>query len=231
MTRELKNSEYSYKTAREIIIGGIRGWKTRLKLREKKHQAIYRPAHKTVRTRERKKLLSRENWYKNEEQNQEQENRTGEQDHHGKDRTLRCSWPPRGSPSPGNPTCGEQKNNQKPENNPKAVMFVPYTHGSVLIKKLRENEEKIAKFTKHKIKLVERAGIKLQDVLTKSNPWKGEDCQRTNCLLCHTKNKTEKNKTQDCYKRNLVYETRCLTCKQVEHKKIENMDFTEQENY
>ena len=110
-------------------------------------------------------------------------------------------------------------------------MFVPYTHGSVLIKKLRENEEKIAKFTKHKIKLVERAGIKLQDVLTKSNPWKGEDCQRTNCLLCHTKNETEKNKTQDCYKRNLVYETRCLTCKQVEHKKIENMDFTEQENY
>ena len=66
MTRELKNSEYSYKTSREIIIGGIRGWKKRLQLREKKRQAIYRPAHKTVRTRERKKLPSRGNWYKNE---------------------------------------------------------------------------------------------------------------------------------------------------------------------
>ena len=51
-------------------------------------------------------------------------------------------------------------------------MFVPYTPESQLAKKLRQNEEVLAKITKSKLKIVERTGMKLQDVLTKSNPWR-----------------------------------------------------------
>ena len=68
-------------------------------------------------------------------------------------------------------------------------MFVPFTPGSELAKKLRENEENLHKITGNKIKIVERAGTKLQDLITKADPWKGLDCQRKNCLLCL---KTEK---------------------------------------
>ena len=79
------------------------------------------------------------------------------------------------------------------------------------------------------MKIVERAGVKLQDILTRSNPWKGQDCARTNCLLCHTKQKTNKNLTQECTKRSLVYETRCLTCENIEYNKIDDLDIQEQE--
>ena len=87
----------------------------------------------------------------------------------------------------------------------------------------------MGKLTKNKIKIVERTGTKIQDILTKANPWKGQDCQRTNCLLCITKQRTEKNQMQDCHKRNLVYETRCITCENKERERIENTESTEQE--
>ena len=70
----------------------------------------------------------------------------------------------------------------------------------------------------------------MQDVLTRSNPWKGQDCQRTNCLLCLTKKSTEKYTTQECTKRSLVYETWCRTCEEQEIQKIEEQqDVSEQE--
>ena len=52
----------------------------------------------------------------------------------------------------------------------------------------------------------------MEDILHKSDPWQGQDCLRENCLLCKTKEKTAKNKTQDCYKRSIVYQTWCMTC-------------------
>ena len=95
-----------------------------------------------------------------------------------------------------------------------AVMFVPHTPGSELAKLLRANEEKISQITKNKIKIVERVGKKLQDLITKSNPWKGADCERKNCLLCFSKTLEEKPNCQDCHKRSLIYEITCLTCQE-----------------
>ena len=100
-------------------------------------------------------------------------------------------------------------------------MFVPFTKNGELAKQLRENEESLSNLTGTRIKIVERAGIKLQDLLTTSNPWKGADCGRQNCLLCLTKQITNKNLTQECTRRSLVYETRCLSCEQEETRKIE----------
>lgn len=110
-----------------------------------------------------------------------------------------------------------------------SVMFVPYTRGGELAKKLRENEEKVSKINKNRVKIVERAGVKIQDVLTKANPWKGHDCKCKNCLLCHTKIKTGKKENQDCHKRSLVYEVRSLTCENKELEEIENKEIGEQE--
>ena len=67
--------------------------------------------------------------------------------------------------------------------------------------------------TGFRLKIVERAGVKLERVLHKSNPWAGQSCERENCLLCATKLETEKDLGQSCSKRNLVYETWCQTCK------------------
>ena len=76
----------------------------------------------------------------------------------------------------------------------KSVMFVPCTEGSGLARKLRENEVKMGEMTGMRIKIVERAGRKVEDMLTRTDPWKGQDCLRKNCILCSTKERTEKGK-------------------------------------
>ena len=65
-TQELRNSEYNHRTAQEIVISGTRGHRTRIMRRTAGGQEFYRPAHRTVGIRPRKKLLGRENWYKQE---------------------------------------------------------------------------------------------------------------------------------------------------------------------
>ena len=221
MTQELKNAEYNHHTAREIITSGIRGWRTRLARRAQKGQEMYRLARTTTKDRHRKKIVGRENWYKNQDTNKEITSTNGWRDS--------CNTSNR-----NNKNNTRNKNNKNKENIAadypvQAVMFVPHTPGSTLAKLLRENEEKIAKLTKNKLKIVERAGKKLQDIITKSNPWRGQDCQRENCLICITKTRTEKGQGQDCTRRSLIYETRCLTCEELEIEKIEKMEIDEEE--
>ena len=85
----------------------------------------------------------------------------------------------------------------------------------------RQNEEKLFALTGRKMKIVEKAGRKLVDLLTRKDPWKGEDCQRDNCLLCMTKVITNKEMQKDCTKRNLIYEVKCLTCEDEAIRKAE----------
>ena len=93
----------------------------------------------------------------------------------------------------------------------KSMIFIPHTVDSNLARTLKDREVKLKEITGDKIKVVERAGMKLEDILTRKTPWKGMDCQRPNCFLCTTKVITEKDKTKDCTKRNILYEIRCLT--------------------
>ena len=94
----------------------------------------------------------------------------------------------------------------------KAVIFVPQTEHSGLAKILRENEEEMLNVTGYKLKVVERAGKSLTSMLTKTNPWGGNDCGRNGCLQCQTKSDTGKNLHQSCSNRSIVYETWCADC-------------------
>ena len=115
-----------------------------------------------------------------------------------------------------------RKRRRREKKKVKAVLFAPYTRNSALAMKLREAEERLATLTGYKLKVVERAGTKLEDILTKSNPWQGIDCGRKLCLLCETKEKTGKNKGQDCHKRSCVYEIWCLDCQDAGEKEVED---------
>ena len=218
-TQELKNSEYPFRTAREIVISGIRGLRTRRRLRELKNQNFYREAHTTACRRATKKLVNKETWYKRQE--------VVLPAHEVGPDMLRSQ----GRAGLRSLKSGKQNNNKNKEHESKikSVMFVPFTPGSELAKLLRENEEKLVKLTNCKVKIIERTGTKIQELLTKSNPWKGHDCERQNCLLCFTKLRTEKKKTQDCHQRNIVYQIRCLNCQEREQERIENLDLSEHE--
>jgi hypothetical protein len=43
---------------------------------------------------------------------------------------------------------------------------------------MREIEVKLKEMTGYKLKIVERGGSKLEDILVKKNPWEGERCGR-----------------------------------------------------
>ena len=62
------------------------------------------------------------------------------------------------------------------------------------------------------LKVVERRGQKLQDLLCKSNPWDNTDCGRTDCFTCISTTKSEKPKFSNCYQKSVVYETWWQTC-------------------
>ena len=49
-------------------------------------------------------------------------------------------------------------------------MFVPYTAHSELATRLRGNEEKMQNMTGYRLKIVEKVGTKLVDLLHKANP-------------------------------------------------------------
>ena len=71
--------------------------------------------------------------------------------------------------------------------------------------------------------MVERGGDSLVDLIHKSDPWAGEDCERDQCKPCWTKIRLGKFKSQDCTKRNCIYETWCIGCWERDKAKVEEM--------
>ena len=53
---------------------------------------------------------------------------------------------------------------------PKAVLFVPYTVNSELASQIKKVIQDLRPWTRLNIKVVERCGLKLEDMLCKSNP-------------------------------------------------------------
>ena len=62
------------------------------------------------------------------------------------------------------------------------------------------------------LKVVERAGRKIVDLVHRSNPWENTICERTECFPCNSSRKEMKNAMKNCKKRNILYEIWCHTC-------------------
>ena len=124
--------------------------------------------------------------------------------------------------SPGKRRKKEQKHEgeQEKESRIVSVLFVPFTPHGELARRLTEAEKEMEKQTGIRVKIVEKAGTKLIDMLHKADPWQGKDCGRELCLLCSTKMETEKGMEQDCTRRNIVYETWCRSCEEKEKERI-----------
>ena len=61
---QLKNSGYSRKQAKEVIVCGIVGWRRKLERREKRGQDQFLEAGDTMEDRARSKLMEKTSWYK-----------------------------------------------------------------------------------------------------------------------------------------------------------------------
>ena len=99
------------------------------------------------------------------------------------------------------------QNNAKEEPETVTVMFVSQTFGGELAKRLQKEENKIAKMTNERVKVVERGGTTIKQILTKSNPWAAGFCSRAGCLMCENGDGK-----QNCMEKNIVYQISCLEC-------------------
>ena len=100
----------------------------------------------------------------------------------------------------------------------RSVLFVEVTRGGLLAKRLREIELKLRKITGYKTKIVEGVGRKMKDILSNTDPWRGQPCGRNNCPVCLQAGEEK----ISCRRRNLIYESRCLKCNPKEEEKKEN---------
>ena len=80
-----------------------------------------------------------------------------------------------------------------------SVMFIPATPDSKLAKLIEEE----VKSSGVKIKVVERAGIKVKKLLQKNDPFKGKKCEDSTCFVCSTTN------SGNCRKSGITYGIMC----------------------
>ena len=85
---------------------------------------------------------------------------------------------------------------------------VPRTNGGKLEKEIRAREMSLRSVYSTKVKILERIGTSLKQLLGNPDRWSGAQCNLTDCLPC-------KNEDQrvSCRTRNITYKTSCTICK------------------
>ena len=180
---QVHGSGYSESQTKKIIRAGLTGYEN---LRKKVLQGkarMHRSAGEGYEGRKRKKLLDPGNWFKQKKGKEKKSFPSNQKGRKKKEKLI----------------------NEEPEL--VTVMFVPQTPYGALAKDLQKVENEIAKLTGEKIRMVERGGTKIKDLLHKSNPWANGLCGRPNCLVC-----MNGDGKQNCSEKNIVYEIICLKC-------------------
>ena len=238
-TSQLRNSGYSHQMALEIIMSSLKGMKNKEK-RRTEGENRYKSAVQTLSTRLHKKLTEAVNWYKRERDKEEGE--IEEEDERKRDigdwKAWRYKERKRKKRILGKTRKWREEDIYKDVTEPdgperkidkiQTVIFMQHTRHSELAKRVRGKLKELEKVGKIKVKIVERSGTKLQDLLHKSNVWEEKDCLRENCWVCNEDNVG--GKKGQCYKKNIVYESYCITCyKEEERKKKDEKENEEKE--
>ena len=91
-----------------------------------------------------------------------------------------------------------------------SILFVPRTPHSELAKMIQKDKQPISKLAGYQIKILERFGTKLVDILRNKGPEYGHPCGREKCHPC--KNGDQRMKFH-CWDRSVLYRAYCLACK------------------
>ena len=217
--RKLIYSGYEHKERLRIIEAGISSYHAKLDS-VKEGEEFYRVGKDTLAIRTRKNLLEKMSWYKGKTWNSYMKGKslvggTGEQqqDQQNQQPTSNPDSAPSSNSNteeedgrPSQSTTHSSHSAQRPtvkgkEGNPKnkgkgmdvlSVMFVQRTKDGSLVDALRKEEQQISEKAGYRVKLVEKAGTKLSQLLTRSDPFGGGDCERPDCLPCGSKAETGK---------------------------------------
>ena len=208
-TQQLVNSGYACDQIRDIIESSLKGV-IRKENRRKMTERRYKSAEETLGERNVRKLTEATTWYRgNDKESDEALNEKKEKD------SPWTKW------RKGNKKRKRNKGSIDVEGKSKlmSVLFVQHTPKSELAKRIRMKLENFEKLGSLKFKVVEKTGMKIEEILHKSNAWSDQKCGRNDCLLCNSAGEDERKGL--CKRRNIVYETFCMTCHEKEKRKKE----------
>ena len=101
----------------------------------------------------------------------------------------------------------------------KSVLFVPPTPGSQLARELQIRENELNKYNEERIKIIESGGVKIEELITKKNPFKKGKCGEIKCPLCKNKKNDEKIEIL-CNTNNIGYRWTCQNCQTKDKKRV-----------
>ena len=220
--QQLINSEYNWKQIRDICVSALTGYKRQETVRKLRKLPKYRSGQQSLKSRMDKKLNEKFNWFKQSKKNlnkycnNENIKKKTDQDETEK---KKCRWQHYRKKKPKIAAL-EKEIEIKGDIEAKAVLFIQNTKDSLLANQVREMIQSLKPWTGINLKVVERAGDKIQDLLHKSNPWEDKDCERKSCHPCLSSSKSDESEFKSYTKRSIIYETWCRTCLSKDEKKL-----------
>ena len=189
----LLHSGYKRDQVRNVVEAGLKGYEKIVQLAKLGKTKIHRDAGSSLNVRYKKKLTGKSTWFLNKKVNSEHSD--DEEDHTSNNNRQSGARKP---PGPKPAACDEAT----------TVLFVPYTPGGELASRLKSAELELRDLCGNKVKIIERAGVSLKQILVKTNPWSDLKCGRPKCLICQSGDKAGY-----CKARGITYMTSCLQCK------------------
>ena len=114
-------------------------------------------------------------------------------------------------------------NTDKSKTQYKTVLFVTPTPGGQLMKELQKREAELNKNNQDRIKIVEKGGLKIKNILCAKNPFKKPRCEQKTCPLCSQSEFVDVSPGEvkvACSTNNVGYRWRCMTCKENDTDKV-----------
>ena len=204
---KILSSGYSRVQTRRIVVAGLTGYERALARHRSGIFPLRRSAKAGAKSRNRKKLLAKTSWFKDRKNESSPEKKMTTMEKPRKEqekKTAQLGQVRTGKPATPSPIRGEEAQARIPVT---TVLFVEQTPGGEYARRMREAEEVLARITGWRVKIVERSGTTMKQLLVKADPWDGGTCGREECMPCKSGEDNSK-----CFKRNILYETSCVTC-------------------
>ena len=105
-----------------------------------------------------------------------------------------------------------------PNSRTEGVLFMPHTPEGLLARMIQKEEDSFS--TLHRcarVKVVERGGTCLHDILGRKDPWARSNCGKPDCMVCCSKSRPKgaEDAPTDCRKESVCYRICCDRCKSV----------------
>ena len=159
--KQLMMSGYGRDQARRIITSGLVGYENMKDRAAAAGEGIHKSAASSAVARRRSRLLGRGNWFRSPPKN-----------------VTKDTSKPRQRSAKGFQARPKRKL-------PVSTLFCVQTRNGLLAKSLKQQERKLAEMTGETIKIIERSGVTVKQLLIRSNNWV-QICANIKCAHCRT---------------------------------------------